>query len=172
MKPIVWLGIPVGLFVLMQLVPVGRDHTNPPVTAPVRWDSPATEAIARRACYDCHSNETRWPWYSNVAPISWLVADHVKEGRSRLNFSAFDPGNRRAAHAAEEAPEEVQKGEMPLKQYLPMHPEARLSAEEKAALIRGLTATFAPAGGGVGEEGAPQSGAPAKNEQEQGDDDD
>ena len=147
MKRSVLLGIPIGLFLLLQLVPVGRDHTNPAVTAPVRWDTPATEALARRACYDCHSNETRWPWYSNVAPMSWLVADHVKEGRAKMNFSAFDPNDRRAAHAAEEAPEEVQAGEMPLKQYLPLHREAQLTPEEKAALIRGLKATFTAVGG-------------------------
>ena len=74
----------VGL-IAIQLIPVNR--TNPPVTAPIKWDSPTTEALARRACMDCHSNETVWPWYSYVAPASWLVYFDVQEARSRLNFS-------------------------------------------------------------------------------------
>src|SRR5574340_945670 len=70
-------------FLLIQLVPYGRNHTNPPVTGEPRWDSPQTRALAARACFDCHSNETKWRWYSNIAPISWLIQRDVDSGRAR-----------------------------------------------------------------------------------------
>ena len=71
----------VVVFGLIQLVPYGRDHANPPVTREVKWDSPRTRALAAGACFDCHSNLTTWPWYSNVAPVSWLVYADVVGGR-------------------------------------------------------------------------------------------
>lgn len=149
-----------GLFVALQLVPYGRDHANPPAGTPVAWDTPRTEALARRACFDCHSNETRWPWYSNVAPISWRVQKHVDEGRAKLNFSDFRPGNEEVGEAAGEAAETVQKGEMPLQDYLLAHADARLTEAEKKELMRGLEATFAafaeaPEGGAAEREGGP-----------------
>jgi len=61
------------VFIAMQLVPYGHAHTNPPVTGEPKWDSPQTRELAKRACFDCHSNETDWPWYSNIAPVSWLI---------------------------------------------------------------------------------------------------
>src|SRR5437764_214194 len=81
------------LFGLMQLVPTGISYTNPPVVSEPNWDSPQTRALAQRACFDCHSNETTWPWYSHVAPVSWLLARDVIEGRSRLNFSTWGQPN-------------------------------------------------------------------------------
>ena len=132
-----FLGGLVALFLLMQLVPYGRDHTNPPVIKEPEWNSPRTRELAVKACFDCHSNETIWPWYSNVAPMSWLVQRDVDEGRSKLNFSEWD----RPQKEAHEASEQLQKGKMPLWFYVPLHPQARLSAEEKQALIRGLQAT-------------------------------
>ncbi len=128
----------VGLFVVLQLVPYGRAHTNPPMRQGPAWDSPRTEALARRACFDCHSNETTWPWYSHVAPMSWLVQNHVDEGREHLNFSEFDRPQRDAHEAAEEVADE----EMPPWNYVLLHPEARLSDAEKKELIAGLRATF------------------------------
>ncbi len=125
----------VALFVLIQLVPYGRAHTNPPVVQEPAWDSPATRALAQRACFDCHSNETAWPWYTNVAPVSWLTQQHVDEGRQTLNFSEW--GNSRARELDEIA-EVILEGAMPMPNYLIMHPEARLSASEKQALIDGL----------------------------------
>jgi len=126
-----------GLF-LVQLVPFGRNHANPPVQDEPPWDSPATRAQFMTACGDCHSNETHWPWYSNVAPMSWLVYDHVAEGRSKLNVSEWglDEGE------ADEAAEVVQHGEMPLPSYLLLHPEARLETAQKQALVTGLMRTF------------------------------
>jgi hypothetical protein len=97
-------------------------------------DSPRTRQLAKRACYDCHSNETAWPWYSRIAPVSWLTGRDVRQGRSRLNFSEWnDPLDQ-----ADDGSEEVQAGNMPPWFYLPMHPEARLTPEERAALARGL----------------------------------
>jgi hypothetical protein len=136
----------VGVFVVgmlclglaIQIVPYGRDHTNPPVLAEPVWDSQATRDIAARACFDCHSNETRWPWYSNVAPVSWLVYRDVQKGREELNFSQWGQGEQEV----DEIVEVVQEGEMPLPIYLPTHPEARLSADEKQALIQGFQNTF------------------------------
>ena len=131
----------IGLVLLaIQVVPV--DRSNPPGRTPVAWDSPRTERLARTACFVCHSNETVWPAYSRVAPFSWLIARHVHEGRRKMNFSEADVD-------AEECEEEVQKGEMPMSSYTWLHPEARLSAEARRALIDGLNRTF---GGGARRE--------------------
>ena len=125
-----------AIAVLIQLVPYGRDHTNPPVTAEPAWPSPEVRSLAARACFDCHSNETRWPWYSHVAPISWLVQSDTMEGRRELNFSEWD----RPQKEADEAAELVREGEMPPFIFLPTHPEARLTKEERDALAKGLEA--------------------------------
>ncbi len=127
------------LFGLMQLVPYGKDHTNPKVVAEPQWDSPQTRALFMRACGDCHSNETKWPWYSNIAPISWSIYHHVVEGREHFNVSMWGVQKK---NDGDEAAEEVEEGEMPLKSYLLAHPEARLSDAEKSALIEGLKRTF------------------------------
>lgn len=121
-------------FASIQFIPV--EHRNPPKTYEPAWDSPETKAFARRACYDCHSNETNWPWYSYVAPISWRISGHVNEGRRKFNISE---GRLDEAH---EAAEEVLEGKMPLRDYLLLHPEARLSNTEKQRFIAGLQATF------------------------------
>lgn len=131
-----------GLIViaLIQAVPYGRSYTNPPVVREPSWDSPATRALAKRACFDCHSNETVWPWYAWVAPVSWLVRYDVDEGRSELNFSDWQNGAREGERA-DKISKELSKGKMPPIQYLPTHPEARLSDAEKRQLMDGLTAT-------------------------------
>lgn len=121
-----------------QLVPYGRGHTNPSTRVEPEWDSPQTRELAVRACFDCHSNETRWPWYASVAPFSWLVQRHVDHGRDELNFSEWDRPQRHAHEAAEM----VREGEMPLSSYLWLHGEAELTEEEEQALLRGLEATF------------------------------
>jgi hypothetical protein len=127
----------VGLFLVIQLVPYGRDHTNPGVTQEPNWDSPETRQLAERACFDCHSNETDWsPWYASVAPISWLVQHDVNEGRRALNFSTWGQG--RAGRELGEMAEVVQEGEMPPAQYLLLHANARLSDAEKQQLVQGL----------------------------------
>jgi len=136
-----WLAAGVvAVFLLIQLVPYGRDHTNPSGGRPISWNSPRTEELMRGACMDCHSNETQWPWYSNVAPVSWLVQRDVEEGRDRLNLSTDAPEVEEMIHAIDE-------GEMPPLQYKPAHPDARLSDRERQELIRGLRATFGSGGG-------------------------
>src|SRR5512146_457173 len=119
-----------ALLVVIQLVPYGRDHTNPPVRAEPAWDSPQTRALAVRACYDCHSNQTTWPWYSNVAPVSWLIQRDVDSGRRHLNYSTWNQPQRREGNAARQ----VQRGEMPPGYYVIIHPTAALSPAEKQAL--------------------------------------
>lgn len=126
--------IVLGLFVAIQLVPYGRNHQNPPVESQPQWDSPQTEDLARRACYDCHSNETVWPWYSNIAPVSWLVYHDVEEGRQYFNFSRWDVFKRGKG----ELVEVISSGYMPLPQYLTMHPDAKLTTAEKQQLIQGI----------------------------------
>jgi len=137
MKALKWIfSVLFILFVLIQLVPYGRSHTNPPVVREPNWDSARTRDLAKQACFDCHSNETVWPWYSYIAPISWLVWSDVEDGRRHLNFS--DWGKGREGEDPEEISEVLTEGEMPLWFYLPLHQEARLSSAEKEELRRGL----------------------------------
>jgi Haem-binding domain len=128
-----------GLVLVAQVVPYGRDHSNPPIVAEPTWDSSTTRALAERACFDCHSNQTHWPWYSNVAPMSWLVQNHVDEGRRVLNFSEWSRGDAEAGEAAEA----VRDGEMPPRSYVLLHPEARLTDAAREQLARGLDASLA-----------------------------
>lgn len=132
---LIGLVVVVGIagFLLIQLIPYGHTHTNPPVVKEPTWDSPQTRALAKRACFDCHSNETVWPWYSNVAPISWLVVHDTEEGRSKLNFSNWGTGRNQR-----DMVESVQRGKMPDPKYLITHPEAKLTPDEKQQLIAGL----------------------------------
>lgn len=154
-KTILWIIVVlVALFVVIQLLPIGRNHTNPAVAAEPQWDSPQTRALAARACFDCHSNETVWPWYSNVAPVSWLISNDVNEGRHKLNFS--DWGAARNNEGGEEGEREeggreggegddvaslVRSGEMPPWYFVLLHPNAKLTDAEKEALIEGLQAS-------------------------------
>jgi hypothetical protein len=132
-----WFAV---LLLAIQLVPYGRDHNNPKGGRAIAWDSPRTEQLMTDACMDCHSNLTKWPWYSNVAPISWLVQKDVNEGRGRLNLSNGD-------NDVGDMIDAIREGSMPPWQYKPAHPGARLSDKEKRDLIRGLEATFGSGGG-------------------------
>jgi len=123
----------------IQLVPYGKDHTNPQVVSEPKWDSPTTKAIFMRACGDCHSHETKWPWYSHIAPSSWLVFSDVMEGREHFNVSVWGHQKVNNGHKASQ---ELSEGEMPPLPYLAAHPEARLGDKEKSALLTGLSATF------------------------------
>ena len=132
-----WSRIALGLlgtFLAIQLVPYGRDHTNPPVTGEPSWDAPETRALAKQACFDCHSNQTEWPAYASIAPASWLVQRDVNEGRAALNFSEWS----RPQEEAKEATEEVREGEMPPAAYMLVHAHARLNAGDRDRLARGL----------------------------------
>lgn len=147
-------------FLIAQLIPYRV--SNPPVIEEPAWDSAQTEALARRACYDCHSNETEVPWYAQIAPISWVIRDHVDEGRQVLNFSEMN----RSFEEAHEAGEEVMEAEMPPPYYALLHPEAQLSDTERLALARGLDATL----GGEGEHELATLGH--RHEEEEGEEDD
>jgi mono/diheme cytochrome c family protein len=149
-------AIVVGLLVLIQAVPYGRDHTNPPVTATTTWDSPQTQSLFATACGDCHSNETEWPWYSNIAPVSWLTEKDVKDGREELNISEAQ-----SEVEVEEMVEVIRDGSMPPWFYTIPHPDADLSSREKEALITGLEATF------LGRETTDPRGEEAESEDEQ-----
>ena len=114
------------LLVAAQLVPISRE--NPPVQAEMPAP-PAVRDILRRACYDCHSNETTWPWYSRVAPVSWWVLDHVNEGREEFNASEWNRmSEARRLRLPRRLWREVSGGEMPPWYYTPMHPAAKLTA--------------------------------------------
>jgi len=127
------------LLVGIQFIPYGKDHTNPAVVAEPKWDTPKTRELFMKACVDCHSHETKWPAYSSVAPISWIVYNHVIEGREHFNVSNW---GHQKKNEGEDAAEELEEGEMPLKSYLIAHPEAQLSDDEKKMLIQGLKNTF------------------------------
>lgn len=113
------------------------ERTNPPINKNETLESTTTmpneiQAILKRSCNDCHSNETVYPWYSNIAPISWSVVDHIKEGREELNFSKWGTySERRKLRKLEEICEEVESGEMPHYQYLWIHWDAALSEIDK-----------------------------------------
>ena len=131
------LGIVVAVVAaafLIQLVPVGRDHTNPPVTRDAPWASAAQRQLAVAACYDCHSNETTWRWYTSVAPVSWWTSSHVDEGRQVLNFSEWD----RPQGRADELGESVAEQSMPPRSYSLLHGDARLSPAQREELVRAL----------------------------------
>lgn len=130
-----------GLLII-QAIPYGRSHDNPPVLMEPHWNSSATRELAKRACFDCHSNETVWPWYTRVAPFSWLVYRDVVEGRRELNFSDWQGGVREGEKPAE-IREQIEKGEMPPMLYRLIHPEARLTDSQKRQLSEGLSETAA-----------------------------
>ncbi|HTP02713.1 MAG TPA: heme-binding domain-containing protein [Anaerolineales bacterium] len=136
-KKILGIAIPVLLaaLLLIQLSPYGRKHVNPPVTSEPPWNNPQTRALAKRACFDCHSNETAWQWYSNIAPISWLVYNDVAERRRRLNFSDW---NRSQGQYVDEFSEVYYERNMPPANYLLLHPAARLSEAEWKQFYDGL----------------------------------
>lgn len=127
------------LFALaIQLIPYGKDHTNPKAVNKVKWDSAKTEALFTKACADCHSFHTKWPWYSHYAPASWLIMWDVQEGREHLNVSV------KVTHKQlQKAIKEIQEGDMPPLQYTLIHKDAKLTKQQRADLINGLKRTFA-----------------------------
>ena len=135
-KILLWI---VGVFIVMQLVPV--DRTNKPVDKKQNFvdvlQSPKqVQEILKNACYDCHSNEVKYPKYAFVAPISWSIEHHVKEGREHANFSEWSGYNKeQKEHVLEEVIETIEKKDMPLKGYLPLHPEANLTDAQRKVLI-------------------------------------
>jgi exonuclease VII small subunit len=139
-KIVKWTGI--GLLASLAAIQLYRPEKNIATTTPpsdivTAYQVPeAVASVLHRACYDCHSNNTKYPWYNNIQPVGIWLADHVNEGKEELNFSeyaTFTP--KRKLKKLKEIVSEVEEGEMPLESYLWVHGEAKLSAEEKAMLI-------------------------------------
>ncbi|MCK9282031.1 MAG: heme-binding domain-containing protein [Melioribacteraceae bacterium] len=132
------------IFLLLLIAMIGIqfievERTNPPVTDEIKAPNDVMR-ILRTSCYDCHSNETKWRWYSKVAPISWIIADDVEEGRKHLNFSTFESLDTSVKYKKkDEILEEVQNEEMPLNIYLWMHPTASLELPQKARIEKWVT---------------------------------
>ena len=135
---IVLASIAIVAFLLIQLVPYRS--TNSSTRQEPKWDSPQTRSLAVRACFDCHSNEVKTPWYGKIAPVSWWLTNHVDDGRAKLNFSDYQTGRRRERDAAET----VLEGSMPPSYYtwFGLHSNAKLTPAEKQQLAAGLRATL------------------------------
>ena len=138
------LGALLGVFGLIQLVPYGHDHTDPPVTAPFKWTSTQAEAIAKRSCYACHSNQTNWWWAIKIAPFSWLAQHDISVGRARVNFSEWNGG------LSSQGLQYALANGMPPLQFTLMHPGATLSAAEKQQLLAGFQQSLAAQQNGSG----------------------
>lgn len=138
-----FLVLVVAGFLVLQIIPVGQIRpvlardANPPVEVQITWDSVEAEGLLRRACYDCHSNETAYPWYAHIAPVSWLVTRDVNKGREAMNFSedgtnAYDLGDL----------EWHLYNDMPPRQYTLIHPDAKLTEEQKALVLAAFKTAF------------------------------
>jgi hypothetical protein len=133
-RKVLKLVVGIFLFALLLAQAFRIDKTNPPVQNNISADS-EIQPILHRACYNCHSNETVWPWYSNVAPISWLLASDVKEGRHHVNFSTWEAYTSEAkSHKLAAIAEEVKSGDMPPWYYTLVHSEARLAPADRNAI--------------------------------------
>jgi hypothetical protein len=140
--------------VAAQFVPLHPD--NPPATAALVAAVPV-QAVLQRACFDCHSNDTRWPWYAHVAPVAWFVVDHVREGRARLDFSTCGQlPEEKQAKLPRKCWHQVEKGAMPLASYLWIHRGARLTEADRALLRDWAGSAPAAARGDAGRSGAPE----------------
>ncbi|HSK22438.1 MAG TPA: heme-binding domain-containing protein [Egicoccus sp.] len=128
------LLVGLAVFVAIQFVPYGRDHTDPPVVQAAPWPNERAAEVFTQSCAACHSNETDWPWYSHVAPVSWLVYRDVVEGRDEMNFSRWDDDE----GEADDAIEAIEDGSMPPLTYVLAHPSARLTDEETQILVDAL----------------------------------
>lgn len=129
-----------AIFILIQFVPYGKDHANPPVVQEPKWDKPATRDLFVKDCFNCHSNETYYPWYGYIAPSSWLLAYDVSHARDAMNFS--DWNSNYGIELATLIKRNVDSGQMPPWYFLLLHPEARPDAAEKQALYDGILATL------------------------------
>lgn len=135
---LVFFAAAIGTLIVIQAIPYGKNHTNPPINGEPAWSSPRTRELMVRACFGCHSNEVEYPSYASVAPISWVVQSHIDEGRSKVNYQEWNSGQR-----ADDTIEVIQNGSMPPGFYTTFgrHPEAKLTKAEVAELIAGLQAT-------------------------------
>jgi hypothetical protein len=131
------------VFVLIQMIPASIG--NPPITQDIAAP-PQVESILRRGCYDCHSNETRWPWYAHLAPVSWLVTRDVNRGRNRINFSHWDKYSddpETVIRKLQNIDKFTRNGTMPLWYYLPRHSDARLSDADREVITKWVSEAIA-----------------------------
>lgn len=132
----------IATFVFIQFFSIDKNNPSSPVEKDLlQMENPNPEIaqMLRSSCYDCHSNETVWPWYSNLAPVSWMLKDHVDEGRSKLNFSNWgDLSRKDRIFTIEKIMEEIEDGEMPIKGYVMIHKDAKMSDEQQAQLFAWL----------------------------------
>lgn len=135
---LILIGTGILVFVLIQLVPFGHNHTNPATVSEPQWSSPEARALVKTSCFQCHSNETNWTWYSNIAPASWLIQFDVDQARRKFNLSDWNnnPGE------LDEMIQVIKEGEMPPIQYTLFHPSARLNDTQKQALIDALNSSI------------------------------
>ncbi len=145
---LIGVGIVIAVLILIT-VPVWLFQSDPPTVSEPQWDSPQTRVLAQRACFDCHSNQTTWPWYSRIPPGSWLTTWDVIRGRNHLNFSTYQPGQPIGEGGREggrgggnQIARQINSGEMPPWYYLILHPDAKLTDAEKQQLIQGLQASL------------------------------
>ena len=144
-KKAIWIGI-IVLIIVLQLIPSGK----PEVISDNQYDlilnnqlPDSVSHLLKAACYDCHSNETKYPWYAYVAPVSWLVSRDTRLGRAELNFSEWESLNKMdKAKFLGDISEEVEDGVMPMPIYILMHPEAKLTSSDRQMLVD-WTDTFA-----------------------------
>lgn len=134
--------IMLGLLVVFLILQAYRPERNtgemhgPKSLFAAHHPPPAVERLLVRSCFDCHSNHTRYPWYSNVQPLGWWLQHHVNEGREALNFSIWaDYKKEDMPHILEELQEEIEKGHMPLPSYLLLHNDAKLTPSEKDTVL-------------------------------------
>lgn len=133
-KRVILLIIFIAILALMQLIPIQRD--NPEMVSGMKAPDEVLKVL-KTSCYDCHSNETVWPWYSYIAPVSWLVTADVQDGRRHLNFSEWESLNTKdKQRALDEIWEEVEEGKMPLAIYTFMHSEANLNGKQLDILYK------------------------------------
>ena len=129
----------IGLFVLMQFFQI--DKTNPPVNTDsdfiqIEKPSPAIAKLIKDACYDCHSNETQYPWYTNIQPVGWWIRGHYRGARGDLNYSEWAEYNDEDKPSGlKEMAEEVEEMHMPLKSYTWMHPKSKMNEEQRKELV-------------------------------------
>jgi mono/diheme cytochrome c family protein len=128
------------VLIAIQFVPYGRDHANPATVREIKWNTPATRVLAQDGCFACHSNLTDWPWYTSIAPVSWLTQHDVDGGRAKLNFSEWQ---RPQEADLQDVIEAIRGKDMPPLQYRLVHSEARLSDTQRQELEQGLTASWA-----------------------------
>lgn len=137
MRILTWTAAIGIVAVLIQFIPYGKQHHNPPAEVDVHWDSPQTKSLFDTACKDCHSHNTVWPKSAGFAPVSWLIAHDVYDGREHFNVS-----KPLKAKTVREAINAIAEGDMPPIQYTLMHKTARLSQHERDMLIEGIKRTF------------------------------